>query len=780
MKRIPAIAGIVICAILASFYIYPIFSGLILLPLDLLVSNSGPWHYASTILLKNSYMQDSVLQMFAWRHLTFSSLTSGILPLWNPYQLMGMPFMAGMKPLIFYPANILYFFGEIRAWNMLLWLQLFLSLWFTYLFVISLGLSSEFALFAGIAYAFNSLMMSVLEFGSEGHVLLWLPILLYFVKRYLDTVKPLYIAGIAIAVASSIFAGQLQYFAYLAMVVCGFMLWYGISTKKPVKMMLFPAVGIALGGMIAAVQLLPSLFMFQESYRDLMGSYATFSGGLLKPYHLLRLLSPDWFGNPVTHDLHGGYIESSGYFGIIPLFFMLYAARYSWKNYYVRFFTLVAAIALLFSMDGIAQLLYVAHIPIITSGYGSRMFSMFLFSGAILSAFGFSAFIHEQSDDKRIRAVLYYLGLVGVLFIGGLGIARWNSTFGVHLSNVKIQIVGIAAFIVAALGFVKYQKHIPVLRVLFIIIVLVLTYGDLFRMGYRFLTFSNSKFLYPEVPLTKFIRTESATNLGREYGLTEPEVETALGVYGTETYNPLFSLRTGLLLQALEGKVGAPFTNNKYNLTQNPRMKSVLDFLGVDYIVVPQGEDPSTTLWNSSRYQTDLTKVYTSNGSDVFLNKTAYPRFGLYYQVLDNVSDANALRDISHQSLDFRNTVILKERLNSPIGVGSGSAQLTSSGLNIVSFRVTSTTPALFYLSDSYDAGWHASVNGHTTPIYHANYNFRAVLVPAGRSNIMFWYLPNSVIIGAAVSVTGLAGTFGYLAFAIFRSRRKPDNIRGR
>ena len=100
MKRFAPYIGIVICAILASIFIYPIFSGLILLPLDLLVSNSGPWHMAGTILLKNPFMSDSIIQMFPWKHLTFMSLTSGVIPLWNPYQFLGMPFMAAMKPLV--------------------------------------------------------------------------------------------------------------------------------------------------------------------------------------------------------------------------------------------------------------------------------------------------------------------------------------------------------------------------------------------------------------------------------------------------------------------------------------------------------------------------------------------------------------------------------------------------------------------------------------------------------------------------------------------------------
>jgi hypothetical protein len=117
---------------LTLVYLFPLLQGLILLPLDLLISNYLPWYNPGTILLKNPYMQDSVIQLFPWRHLAFQSLTQGIIPFWNPYQLLGSPFLANMKSMVFYPLNIFFLFGEITAWNMLLFSQLFLGMLFAY------------------------------------------------------------------------------------------------------------------------------------------------------------------------------------------------------------------------------------------------------------------------------------------------------------------------------------------------------------------------------------------------------------------------------------------------------------------------------------------------------------------------------------------------------------------------------------------------------------------------------------------------------------------------
>src|SRR5258708_2997374 len=94
---------------LTLIYLFPLTKGLMLLPLDLLVSNYSPWNLTGQILLKNPYMQDSIIQLYPWKHLVLESLRNGIIPFWNPYQLMGMPFMASMKPMVFYPLNILNF-----------------------------------------------------------------------------------------------------------------------------------------------------------------------------------------------------------------------------------------------------------------------------------------------------------------------------------------------------------------------------------------------------------------------------------------------------------------------------------------------------------------------------------------------------------------------------------------------------------------------------------------------------------------------------------------------
>jgi uncharacterized membrane protein YfhO len=68
------------------------------------------------------------------------------------------------------------------------------------------------------------------------------------------------------------------------------------------------------------------------------------------------------------------------------------------------------------------------------------------------------------------------------------------------------------------------------------------------------------------------------------------------------------------------------------------------------------------------------------------------------------------------------------------------SVQITKYTPNVVEIKVQSSHPGLLFLSDNYYPGWNVYVNGKKTKIYRANYSFRAVEVPKGKSTVIFTY----------------------------------------
>lgn len=678
------------------------------------------------------------MQMYPWRHLTHESLMNGILPFWNPYQFTGMPFMAAMKPMVFYPINVFFGLGEIQSWHILLIFQTFAGAVFTYLLLQNFKLKKIPSMLAGISFAFSSLMVGVMEFGSEGNVLLWYPFFLLFVKRYLDSKKKWNLLVFGLGVVCAIFAGHLQYLGYGLIITALFAIFYGRYVNVKKKSYIAIVIVLVLSFGIGAVQLLPGIEMFKYSYRGIADSYNVFAQGLLKPYQLVRLIAPDFFGHPMTKDLVKGYIEQSGYFGIIPLFFAIYAMVRSRKNLLVRILTIIFSIGILFSIDGIAQILYFLKIPIITSGYGGRIFSMSLFSGALLSAYGLTEFF-QNHDKKKLLYTGAYIGILVIIFAGSL---IFKFVPFVHLKFPMIILFIFGALMMFYYVFVRRFPKITV--IIFSIGILLCTYADLFRLGYRFLTFSNSKFLYPETNVVTFVKKESRETMDRVYGLTEPELSTYLGVSSIETYNPLYSIRTAQLFQTLNGKDPNKLPVNKYILDKTETLKNVLDVTGTSLIVVGKGENPATKYFLSSSFEKDLTKIYGDEQFEVYRNTSAYPRFSLYYKAVNGLSDRAILEDIQKGKTNMKDTVLLEKSLPISLEMGTGSAKLVASTVNSQTFDIDSNSPALFYVSDTYYPGWKAYVNKKETEIFRTNYNFRSVLIPNGQSTVEFRYQPTN------------------------------------
>jgi uncharacterized membrane protein YfhO len=59
----------------------------------------------------------------------------------------------------------------------------------------------------------------------------------------------------------------------------------------------------------------------------------------------------------------------------------------------------------------------------------------------------------------------------------------------------------------------------------------------------------------------------------------------------------------------------------------------------------------------------------------------------------------------------------------------------------------------MIVLSEMYDPGWQAFVDGKRTPIYQAVYILRAVQIDAGTHTIELRYTPTSLTMGTAITL---------------------------
>ena len=96
-------------------------------------------------------------------------------------------------------------------------------------------------------------------------------------------------------------------------------------------------------------------------------------------------------------------------------------------------------------------------------------------------------------------------------------------------------------------------------------------------------------------------------------------------------------------------------------------------------------------------------------------------------------------------SFDINKKIILEEDpgIVKTVAKGSikhGSVKITKYTPNLISLDVETSSTVLLFLSDSYYPAWKALINGKDTHIYRADYTFRAVVVPKGKSKVDFVY----------------------------------------
>jgi hypothetical protein len=118
-----------------------------------------------------------------------------------------------------------------------------------------------------------------------------------------------------------------------------------------------------------------------------------------------------------------------------------------------------------------------------------------------------------------------------------------------------------------------------------------------------------------------------------------------------------------------------------------------------------------------------------------------------------------------------------------PEGATPGRVRWVRDTADEIRLEVQSERPAWLVVLDSWDPGWSASIDGDGTEIVRADYNFRAVRVPAGTSTVRMTYRPPGLVLGAVVSAGTVALIFTVLVVPPLRRiarRRSARRSNGR
>lgn len=682
----------------------------------------------------------------------YGEIAEGRLPLWNPYQLCGIPTFDTLQSGVLYPLHFLYALlptDDAMAISGLLHLVLVAIT--TYVFVLRAGLGVVPALVAGLLVATRGAQPGHVANPSMQEAGAWLA--LGFVG-VLEAARGRPLHGglwVATATAMSLLAGFPQlsvYSAYawglgaIALSMAGWRDWRG-----PARAAAGVVAGVGLGALIAAVALLPALDLSAIGSRE----RGTLALDQMLPFGLAGFESPPRALRSVlaSRPAAPGVSFTFGVLGIALAAAAPFASR-------ARRLGLVmlglGALALIFAL-----------------GPATPVFELLLR-------------LPELGTFRNPWRVLFVADFA-IAVAAAVGLAGLLARLERHVPAAGVQrgrrMAGVAGVAVAA-----------------VLLESVLAPGEVRRLPYD----ATSPLLAPYHE-RRAVLDALARRSDRVFTIFAGDMrdvsEKLAGIFRVRSVsdNEIMTLRrqrsyfTWLYWGDLEpsAKNAKGYSQRvfygHYDLTApgiDPTgvasRNRLLEIAAARYVLAPRsaiGQPPVATYLQEAG-------VRAIDGRDrqlvVFEQPRALPRAYLSHAVAPSPPVAELLATISRPDFDPRRLSYV-EAGDAPLpDLGEGSpddrVEIVEDGLEHVTLRVRLAEPALVVLADTYHPAWTAEVDGAATTVLPTNHLFRGVVAPAGEHEIHFRYRPTSVQSGAALSALGLVTLVAGAAWLRLRARR--------
>ena len=689
--------------------------------------------------VKNGAMPDIVDQIYPWRSFSVSQLALSKVAYWNPNSFAGNPHLANFQSSVFSPFNILFaILPFVYGWTVLIVAQPLIAGLSMYVFLRSYKRSRIASVLGGTAFMFSGFIVVWMAYGTLAMAIAVSPLALFSAKSYLETGKIKFGILLASVLAFSFFSGHFQTSLYLLLllVLYGVFLSYKNRNKKRIVFMFG---FFALGLLISLLQILPTIQFYLLSVRS--DSFIT--GGGIPLDHLVTIIAPDFFGNPVTgNDWVGSYAEWAAFVGVIPLFLAFLALQK--REPVVKFFWAIALVVLLLAVSSPVQgVLGALKIPVLSTSSPSRIIVLLSFSLAFLSAFGLDN-LRELIKAKSTRTIVYAFLSAAVLF-AVVWLALFTKIFPDQNTTLALKnfilpslLFGILILVVLLAVIFRKKKYILTGAML---LILFMTSLDSLRFVTKWMPVDPIDRVFVDLPVIEAMRRE--VGHGRMFGNLGAQVTTYYNIPGIEGYDPLYIGRYGEFIRASQNGTYQPAERSVVKLDRNGKyVDRVIDLLGVSIIFHPIADTNQEWAYSVWESQGRFEEIYADEKFQLLRNKTVIPRGTVYYDYEIIADGKETLTRFYEDEFDFRRVILLEkdpEIVSSDV-TGSGSAKIVYEAPERIVFDVRSNKPGLLFLSDNFYPGWRAKVNGKDTEIYRANYTFRAVPVPEGKSEVEFYY----------------------------------------
>ena len=177
----------------------------------------------------NHLVSDLVLQNYQWKQFIRDSIAQREIPLWNPYQFSGIPFLAAGQQSTLYPFSILYYVLPLTAaYGWFTVVQLWLAGALMFLFLRGLHIGRFGATIGGVTYQLAAFFVISAVFPMIIAAAAWLPLLLLMIEFVIrqqplfgrPTSAPWAAIG-AVALGCNILAGHVE-ITYYTLLIMGY------------------------------------------------------------------------------------------------------------------------------------------------------------------------------------------------------------------------------------------------------------------------------------------------------------------------------------------------------------------------------------------------------------------------------------------------------------------------------------------------------------------------------------------------------------------------------
>ena len=697
------------------------------------------------------------------------ALSKGVFPFWNPYTFSGTPFFAQIDIATLYPFIYMmkYFVSGEHLPALVLQLSIIIHYLFMSIFCYWLGKQWKFSNVAALAFSlmttYSSYMIIHMIHMSIIESLAWLPLVIFFWLKFIDTKYYLYLAGACLGAILFLFAGYPQA-TFLNYFLVSFYLLYifirkikekDYSTVKHIIIGMIIFVAIPIG--IAAIQLLPTNEFVSLSNRAKF-DYEFAKQGSIHWYDFFTMIMPKVFGvwnwNDKSTDMHYWATHSEGsfmfsvsniYVSVLTILLLIPVLRYylskkETKSFYISILCMIAFV-LMFALGGnfFLQKLLFDYVPVFNR-FRNPGHILYLYD--ICIAFLTSAGIDILYKDKKGFLKVFdskYLIIIGGFFALGLflligGVFRTGSllTQSKIYSWVESQyLVFFVLLIIYGVIFFLFGKN-KINQNVFSLLLILLLCVEIYYIWYE----QNNGTRNPEKMYEQ--NKQVASELKEE-------------------------LKSELFRVNMREGGAMIFQRNQGMIDRIPLLEGY-GALILDRYVPPEKSDtanPQTHNLMNVKYKINVNMK--NNTMSLRPNPGYLPRAKMYYDYKVFNNDDALKSYMSSDDFNYRKTLVLEKEPPAMVKDTNvdGSAKIINYDINEFQVEVETPQDGLLYLSEVYYPAWKAYVDGTPTEIYRTDYCMRSVFVGKGKHTVKLIYDSDTFRTGK--SITTVAGIM-YLA----------------